>query len=279
MISLIAGYIGPGAGFAFLGSFLILAAALLLVLVAIISWPFRLFASALVRRNRGRRKTDTHRVIVLGLDGLDPRRCSRLMEAGALPNFLRLSDQGSFRPLGTTCPPISPVAWSSFLTGVNPGKHRVFDFLHRDPSTYFPELSSSRVETSHRNGKSIVTLLRKRRPFWHLLADHGVFSSILRVPITYPPEKFRGVCLAGMCVPDLRGSQGTFSCFSSSRQPEDNGPTGGDVQEITFSDNRAEAFLAGPPTTSDSADNGSRTRIAITLHDQGRTAKIKVSGQ
>lgn len=272
------GYIGPGAGFAFLGSFIILIVAILLVLVAIISWPFRVLAAALFRRNHKRKKSDTRRVIVLGLDGLDPRRCTRMMETGALPNFAQLRDQGSFRPLGTTNPPISPVAWSSFITGVNPGKHRIFDFLNRDLTTYLPELSSTRVESGTGSRQSVISLLRKSKPFWHVLAEHGVFSSILRVPITYPPEKFRGVCLAGMCVPDLRGSQGTFSCFSTG-STDGMAAIGGDIQPIKFHNQQAKTFLPGPPSPQDGTDEHYRTPIVITLREEGRVAVIKVSGR
>jgi predicted AlkP superfamily phosphohydrolase/phosphomutase len=200
------------------------------------------------------------------------------MNAGAMPNFAELRKNGSFRPLGTTCPPISPVAWSSFITGVNPGKHRIFDFLNRDLNTYFPELSSTRVEMGARSDKSVVTLLRKSKPFWHVLADHGVFSSILRVPITYPPENFRGVCLAGMCVPDLRGSQGTFSRFSTEISDELS-LTGGDTQHVTFRDQRARTFLTGPPAPPGGPDEFYKAPLSITLREGGRLAVIGVSGQ
>src|SRR5262249_738611 len=124
-----------------------------------------------------------------------------------------LQKQGCFKSLGSTLPPISPVAWSSFQTGVNPGKHNIFDFLFPDPRTYEPRLSSVEIRPPRRVlrlgkyrvplGGADVRLLRKSQPFWKILGDHGVFNCVLRVPITFPPEKLRGVQLSAMCVPDL----------------------------------------------------------------------------
>ena len=60
-----------------------------------------------------------------------------------------------------------------------------------------------------------VELRRKSEPFWKILGRHGVSSTILRVPITFPPEDFKGRMLSAMSTPDLRGTQGTFSWFST----------------------------------------------------------------
>ncbi|MEI6809605.1 MAG: alkaline phosphatase family protein [bacterium] len=232
-------YIGPGAGFAFLGSFFILDLALLLSFVSIISLPFR-FVFALFRRRRISGPGLVRRAVVVGMDGLDPARVRKLMAAGELPNFSRLAEQGTFSELETTCPPISPVAWSSFATGANPGKHGIFDFLNRDLRTYIPELSSCRID---RKG---IQLLRRSTPFWKILGDHGIFSTILRVPVTFPPDRFRGLMLSAMCVPDLRGTQGTYTLY------EENGVSrtrdGGMRIPVTFdSAGKCTTFLPGPP--------------------------------
>ena len=113
------------------------------------------------------------------------------MAEGLLPNFSSLAEQGSYEHLGTTCPPVSPVAWSSFSTGVNPGKHRIFDFYTRDPNNYLPVLSSVEIGTSVRKigpfKFNIVNVkqLRRSESFWKILGDAGVFCSVLRVPITF----------------------------------------------------------------------------------------------
>jgi len=122
-------YIGPGAGFAFLGSFLTLLLAILAGFASLLIWPFRMIF---------RKKGSTNKLVFLGFDGLDPRVTERLMAEGKLPNFSRLKEQGGYRRLRTTFPALSPVAWSTFATGVNPAKHNIFDFLNRDLRTYAP---------------------------------------------------------------------------------------------------------------------------------------------
>jgi len=203
-------YIGPGAGFAVMGSFLIFIAALALGLLTLLTLPVRLLATLFRRAPKGRFR----RVVIVGFDGMDPRRAARLMDAGRLPALASLRANGTFATLGSSCPPMSPVAWSTFSTGVNPGKHGIYDFLSRDLRTCLPELSSARLATDAR-GRAHAVALRKSRPFWALLGDHGIFSTILRVPITFPAEPFHGLCLSAMCAPDIRGTQGEFTLFTS----------------------------------------------------------------
>lgn len=201
-------YIGPGAGFAFLGSFLSLVSAVAAGIASLIIWPFRLVWSFLIRPGHAQAR----KVIFLGFDGLDPAITEKLMAEGRLPNFTRLREHGSYRRLRTTFPALSPVAWSTFATGVNPAKHNIFDFLNRDLRTYAPELSSAKVWTgSHPR----VEMRRKSEPFWKILGRHAIRSTILRVPVTFPPESFNGRQLSAMCTPDLLGTQGTYSRFTA----------------------------------------------------------------
>ena len=124
-------YVGPGAGFAILSSFLTLLVAFLYSLLAFLTWPARQ-VFRLVRRRHAYRKAKVKRVVIIGLDGMDPGLAARYMRQGKLPHLSKLRDTGTFCSLATTLPPISPVAWSSFLTGVNPGKHNIYDFLSPD---------------------------------------------------------------------------------------------------------------------------------------------------
>src|SRR5213082_2207539 len=78
------------------------------------------------------------RVIVLGFDGVDARYTEQWMNEGRLPNLARLRAQGTFRPLRPTVPAQTPVSWSTFSTGIDPGRTGIFDFLRRDPKTYLP---------------------------------------------------------------------------------------------------------------------------------------------
>ncbi|MBA4378297.1 MAG: nucleotide pyrophosphatase [Gemmatimonas sp.] len=229
-----AAYIGPGAGFALGGSVLFGLAGVFVALGALLLWPLR----TLLRYLRGRRRlrrARARRVVVLGLDGLDPGLVKQGLREGRLPHLRRLAAQGGFRPLSTTTPAMSPVAWSGFATGVDAGRHNIFDFLNRDLRTCLPVLSSTRLETSDRVlklgpwrlplGKPRFELLRRSKAFWQVLGEHGVKATVLRVPITFPPEKVDGQMLSAMCVPDLRGTQGTFSWYSA--DPEQGAPIDG----------------------------------------------------
>src|ERR1700751_1134200 len=218
-------YAGPGAGFAVLSSFWTLFVAFLYSVYAFFVWPFRQFFR-LLRRRKAYGKAQIKRAVILGCDGMDPELTERFIAEGKLPNLAKLRQQGTFRKLRTTYPAISPVAWSTFMTGVNPGKHNIYDFLARDLSNYLPFLSSADIRAPKRSfkignysiplGKPIIKGMRRGTPFWHWLGKSGIFCSVIRVPVTFPPEKFPGVLLSGMCVPDLKGSQGTF-CFCTTR--------------------------------------------------------------
>ena len=87
---------------------------------------------------------EAKQVVVLGFDGLDPDILQDLIDEGRVPNLARMAKTGQFAPLGTSIPPQSPVAWSNFITGQDAGGHGIFDFLHRDPDTMLPYLSTSK---------------------------------------------------------------------------------------------------------------------------------------
>lgn len=272
-------YIGPGAGFAFLGSFLILFVAILLAFGSVLTFPLRAVAALLFRRKRTG-NPQAKRVVIIGLDGLDPSVATRMMDRGELPTLAALRKNATFSRLNTTCPPISPVAWSSFATGVNPGKHNIFDFLNRDLRTYRPELSSSRVTTTKRKGlfrgtRTEVDLRRKSKPFWAILGEHGVFSTVLRVPITFPPERFRGLLLSGMCVPDLRGTQGSFTLYESRPTTGGKNATGGTRIPVTIEDRRIRTVLTGPPLD----DGNLSVPIVVRFNGASDSAMLHVCGQ
>ncbi|MCI0459304.1 MAG: alkaline phosphatase family protein [Gemmataceae bacterium] len=155
------------------------------------------------------------KVIVLGLDGLEPRIVERLFQAGELPNLARLRAQGGFGRVATTCPAQTPVAWATFATGTNPGGHGIFDFLSRDPKTHLPDLALNRHEQKNAFLPPRAVNLRRGTPLWELLSAAGVPSTVLRCPCTYPPDPLRGRMLAGMGVPDLRGGLGTATFYTS----------------------------------------------------------------
>jgi predicted AlkP superfamily phosphohydrolase/phosphomutase len=273
-----------------LSSFLALFLAFLYSLLALLTWPLRQLVR-LFRRRKAYGQARFPRVVVVGLDGMDPDLAARFMQEGKLPNFAALRDTGTFRALGTTFPPISPVAWSTFLTGCNPGKHNIYDFLARDRHTYQPFLSSAEVGPPRRNlrlgrftlplGRPRVKALRKAKPFWHYLGDAGIFCSVIRVPITFPPEKFPGVLLSGMCVPDVRGTQGTFS-FHTTRPRGDGRQEGGVTIPFERVNGHFRSYVPGPDSPHPHAHSGAcELRLPFTVRaDAARgRAEIEVDGQ
>jgi predicted AlkP superfamily phosphohydrolase/phosphomutase len=277
-------YIGPGAGFALGGSLLAVFAAVGSALLTILFWPVRwLLRAVFGTRARG----DYKRVVILGLDGMDHGLTTQMLEEGKLPNLARLRGQGCFKPLASTVPPISPVAWSAFQTGANPGKHNIFDFLIPDLRTYQAKLSSVDIRPPKRYlkfgryqfplGKASVRLLRKSQPFWNLLGKHGVFCSVLRVPITFPPEKLRGVLLSAMCVPDLRGTQGLFSYYTT-RPADDNEKIGGEVHRVHRAGDLINARLIGPPHPFRSDGRPLEIPFQVRILDAA-TAQLTIAGE
>ena len=191
-------YVGPGAGFAFLGSGFVFILTILLGFATIAFWPLQ-WAWRLLRGKGIPKNARTRRVVIMGLDGLEPKLTERYMSEGAMPNLQRLAEQGTFSRLGTTLPALSPVAWSTFQTGVNPGAHNIFDFLTRDKRYCLPLLSSTEIDPPRtfgfgrwriKLGGSRMRIMRKSKPFWHILGEHGIFSTVLRVPISFPAEPF-----------------------------------------------------------------------------------------
>ena len=283
-----AAYIGPGAGFALGGSFIFALIGFLLAIGALFMWPLRFLVRSL--RSRGRLKhARVKRVVVLGLDGLDPNLCRQWMREGLLPNFVRLRQQGGFRPLGTAMPAMSPVAWSSFSTGVDASRHNIFDFLSRDLVTHLPVLSSTRISTTGKirrigrwvlsTGKPKIELLRKSKPFWKILTERGVPSTILRVPITFPPDKFGGNQLSAMCVPDLRGTQGTFSFYSATPPPE--GETTGGVRLTLDSDGDGvyRSHLVGPDLPGTGGQEAMTLPLSVRVNAPKQRAHVSIDGQ
>lgn len=185
------------------------------------------------------------KVVVIGLDGLEPVLVEEGLRAGALPHFARLVEQGGLARLATTTPAQTPVAWSSFATGTNPGGHGIFDFLRRDPRTYLPDNALCRHERRHPWSPPRAVNLRGGEPVWSVLGEAGAPSVVLRCPCTYPPGPTRGRLLSGMGVPDLRGGFGTSTYYTT-----DDGVTAGESERVIVvrpeTDGTVRTHLVGP---------------------------------
>jgi predicted AlkP superfamily phosphohydrolase/phosphomutase len=276
-------YIGPGAGFAFLGSTLVFVITIGMAVATLLFWPLQ-WAWRKVRRKGISKNARARRVVIIGLDGLEPSLVERYIEQGLLPNLAALQSEGSYARLRTTLPALSPVAWSSFQTGVNPGAHNIFDFLTRDKRYCLPQLASTETSTRERSigfmglsfkrRTSSVVITRKSQPFWKILGKHGVFSNIIRVPISYPPEKFNGNILSAMCTPDLRGTQGSFSFFSEESDSRQ-GVTGGESRCFRRDGERLLGELYGPP----SPDGSGPMKLEFSLTRSPNGAKLAIDSQ
>jgi predicted AlkP superfamily phosphohydrolase/phosphomutase len=208
----------------------------------------------------GRARART-KMIVLGLDGLDPVLTRRWIDEGRLPAFRKLlAAGGDFRPLGTSLPPQTPVAWSNFITGMDPGGHNIFDFFNRDPKTYVPVFSATETSSAAKTvrlGKTVIPLsggglrnLRKGRAFWQVLEEAGIPSTVFKMPSNYPPVESKQRTLAGMNTPDLKGSYGIFSYFTNEATSviqEAGG--GGRVTSVFVVGDRVDSALTGPVNT------------------------------
>ncbi len=279
-------YIGPGPGIALVSSFLVLLTTLVLAFVSLLAWPFR----ALLRMFRLGKvpKPLIKRLIIIGFDGQDPELTKRFMKKPGLPNFKRLAEMGCFHPLATTFPSVSPVAWSSFTTGTHPSKHNIFDFLDRDRRTYLPLLSSTHighVERFLKLGRFRIPLhkpeirgLRKSKPFWSILGEHNIWSTVLRVPITFPPDRFYGAQLSAMCVPDLLGSQGTFSNYTP-RPPAGRIKEGGVRIPLTLVGDRAKSTIKGPENMFVEGKPSLELPLEIEVDRERRRARVEIDGQ
>ncbi len=129
----------------------------------------------------------TRRVMVIGLDGATLDLIRPWAEQGELPTFKKLMQSGAYGALRTIRPPITPTAWSSFLTGTNPGKHGLFDFTGHKKNSYETYVANA----SHRHGPSV----------WRLLSEAGYRVVVFNVPLTYPVEQVNGAMISGLSTP------------------------------------------------------------------------------
>lgn len=127
------------------------------------------------------------KVLVIGLDGVTFDLLGPWIESGDLPNLRKLVEQGASGKLRTTLPPISSSSWSSFLTGVNPGKHGLVDFVYPGADSY---------KVSMINATS-----RRTRSLWNWLNDAGFKVGLLGIPTTYPTEPVNGFMISGFLAP------------------------------------------------------------------------------
>ncbi|MCP3919814.1 MAG: hypothetical protein GY711_30125 [bacterium] len=229
------------------------------------------------------------RVVVLGIDGMDPDILQELLDADptAMPNFRRLIAEGSgIRVLGTSTPPQSPVAWSNFITGRNPGGHGIYDFLHRNPKTYkvLPGIATAaEVNVIDLPGKWQFPITEGGDPnrsgaaFWTLLRDAGVPADVWRMPINFPVEAAEGLSFSGMMTPAVDSAYGEPSLYSTDPAPERIGDD--KVKQVSVRGGIVRTSLLGPKN--EFLDSGQREEIPLTVYvdEESGGAAVEIADQ
>jgi len=244
--------------------------------------------SNLVTRTFGKTATNK-KVLVLGFDGMDPHLTNVWMSEGKLPAFKRLIGQGGFRRLGTSIPPQSPVAWSNFIAGTNPGGHGIFDFIHRDPKNYWPVFSAALTEEAKKTirvGNWILPIkggdvrnLRKGKAFWQILEEHDIPATIFKIPANYPPVASRQKTFSGMGTPDLLGNYNSFRYYTTEPKEIKEDIGGGSVHPVYVIGNRVDATLPGPANTFKKDRPEAEIEFKVFLDRQNPVAKIVIQDQ
>ena len=224
-------------------------------------------------------------MIVIGIDGMDYALSRKLIDEGRLPNLARLEQMGGFQALGTSVPPQSPVAWSNFITGLDSGGHGIYDFIHRNPETMDPYLSTSKpIEPSRtlKFGKWDIPLsgggmelLRRGTPFWEVLEGHGIPTTIIRMPANFPPSGSAYRELSGMGTPDVLGTPGYYSFYTT--MPERiTANTEALIERVQVRDGIVEAELLGPPNPLLIESEDLKAPFTVYVDDEYLVAKIVV---
>jgi len=185
------------------------------------------------------------RTVVLGIDGLDPALVEEYMAAGIMPSFARLARSGTVDRLRPSLPPMSPVAWSDMATGADAGCHGIFDFLHRRTEDYAPYLSI-RNSSAGLLG-AVYRPARRCDGFWRFTSDAGVPTTVIRWPVTFPPDKVSGRMLSGLGTPDLLGREGRDTLYASHPPMSTKPELGPDhVVPLRWNGTEAQTKIEGP---------------------------------
>ncbi len=240
--------------------------------------------------NFGAGKPLGRKMLVLGFDGMDPSVVDRLMRRGELPNMQRLGQRGAFTMMRSTIPPQSPVAWGSFISGSDPGAYGIFDFLHRDPQTYLPMFAQSETMPSRmlvnlgkyriplQPGK--VVLKREGPAFWDYLQERGIPATIFKAPTNYPPSASKQRTLAGMGTPDIQGTYGIYTLYTSDEKESQRELSAANVYYAYIDENHVmEGQIDGPKNDLLKESEPVIIPFKVYVDDRRRTARIDIQGR
>lgn len=227
------------------------------------------------------------RTVVLGIDGLDPDLLQEALDRfpERMRNFARLIEAGDgIHSLATSCPPQSPVAWSNFITGRNPGGHGIYDFIHRDTTSRGPKASTvAEVDSraiplfgdwqlplggdppSNRSGES----------FWVTLARAGVPADIWRMPANFPVEPAEGLSFPGMMTPAMDSAYGVYKIYTTD-PPVDTHRSGGEFIPVREFNGVIDTYLEGPPNSFREGNPRERIPLQIYVDHENQVAAIEI---
>jgi len=243
-------------------------------------------AGAAAAARGGQSPDEPHkRVIVLGIDGLDPELLAETVRLypERMKNFAALMAEGDgIQSLGTSTPPQSPVAWSNFITGLDPGGHGIFDFIHRDLVTRAP--AASTVKMGHMDNLGLFgdwklplggdsPTNRSGEAFWVTLAKHGIAANVWRMPINFPVEPALGLSFPGMMTPALDSAYGEYTVFSTD-PPIDTDRSGGSYRSVREFDGVIDTYLSGPPNQFKVGDPSAQAALRIYVDHESQSIAI-----
>jgi len=231
------------------------------------------------------------KVLILGFDGMDPHLLQAAIDYGSCPNLAKLARMGGFAPLRSSQPPQSPVAWANFITGMDPGGHGIFDFIHRDPKSYGPHLSTSSTKAAARVlhvgdyniplGGGEVILHRRGTAFWNVLAEHDIPATIYKIPSNFPPEPSVQRTISDLGTPDLQGSYGHFSFYTDA--PTDlqghRDISGGSVYAVQVRDGVVTATLVGPDNPLRASQDVCEVPFRVYVDASNPVARVDIQGR
>lgn len=220
---------------------------------------------------------EKNKVVILGIDAMDPVITEKLINEGVLPNFAYLKKEGTYSRLGTTNPAESVVAWTGFATGVNPGKHGIFDFIMRNPENYMPYLSLNEVSNLH--GVKVENRC-KAEAFWSYLSRYRIPSSVFFCPNTFPAKKLNGKMLSGMGTPDLYGTMGRFSFYTTREISKDKiKDSRGKIICVTSDNSIIKTNIYGPKINLKGSVSEAEIPLKITLRPGQNGAEVEFQNE
>ena len=215
--------------------------------------------------------------IILGFDAFDPTFFEDLLQKGKLPNLARFLSLDGYRRFEVTNPPQSEVSWTSIATGLNPGGHGIFDFVHRDPNTYTPFVSL--LPTKKGFGGIQYTQPFSAQTLFDQAARKGYPAISLFWPATFPARPDSLVkSIPGLGTPDILGKLGVGTFFSS-----DKGNVNGDrktpVENLqSTGKDQFQASIHGPSKAKGGGEEAARLPFEFEILDD-QTAEFRVDKQ